>query len=310
MMATHELRDEQVHYTWSARHEPRLRVRPGDSVRLVTRDGFDGQMAGVSGSELDANPGLIDFSRVAPLTGPIFIEGARPGDVAVVRIDRLAPLGAGWTVIWPAWSDFDFARPHGLAPGAHVIEFDAGSLGPEGVVELDGARVRLRPMLGMVGTAPARGEFNTLPPRAFGGNMDLRLVAEGATVYLPVFAEGALVSLGDGHAAQGDGEVCTTAIECGMSVEVTLDLRRGRIIEEPEVETRDAYLVTAFGRDLDTAARKAIRFMHRHLVEVRGLRPEIAYAFMSLAGNLGVNQVVDTPHVGVRFSIPLEAIER
>lgn len=309
-MAMHELEPDQVHYTWSARHKPRLRVRPGDSVRLITRDGFDGQMAGVSGSELDANLEPIDFSRVAPLTGPIFIEGARPGDVAVMRIDRLAPLGAGWTVIWPAWCDFDYARPHDVPAGAHVIEFEEGSLESEGVVELDGARVRLRPMLGMVGTAPARGDFTTLPPRAFGGNMDLRLVAEGATVYLPVFVEGALVSLGDGHAAQGDGEVCTTAIECGMSVEVTLDLRRDRSIEEPEIETRGVYLVTAFGRDLDTAARKAIHFMHRHLVEVRGLRPEIAYALMSLAGNLAVNQVVDTPHVGVRFSIPLEAIER
>jgi acetamidase/formamidase len=307
-VAEHVLVDTRVHFTWSPRHEPVLTVRPGDSIRLRTRDGFDGQMAGLAASELDETLAALDFGRIAPLTGPVHVDGAQPGDVVAVEIRSLVPSGPGWTVIWPAWCGFDYVRPHGVPPGASVREFPDGSLRPGGRVGVGRVQVPVRPMLGMVGTAPPAGEFTTLPPRAFGGNLDLRLIAPGATVYLPVFVPGAALSFGDGHAAQGDGEVCTTAIECAMDVEVQVDLVRGRWIDEPELRTADAYVVTGYGRDLDEAAGKAIRFMHRHLVEVRGLSPQDAYMLMSLTGDLGVNQVVDLPHVGARFSIPLEVL--
>jgi acetamidase/formamidase len=309
-VAKHELKADEVHFTWSPEHEPRLRVRPGDTVRMSTRDGFDGQMADVTAEELATTLKPLDFSRIAPLTGPVFVEGARPGDIAAITIERLVPAGPGWTVVWPAWTGFDYARPHRLGQGAYIVDFREDELNSGGSVEIGGVRVRLRPMLGMVGTAPRAGEFPTLPPREFGGNMDLRLLGEGVTLYLPVFVEGALISFGDGHAVQGDGEICTTAIECGMSVDVHIELERGRRIEEPELRTGEEYIVTAFGRDLDSAARKATEFMHRHLMDVRGLGAEDAYVLMSLGGNLGVNQVVDTPHVGVRFSMPLDMVER
>jgi acetamidase/formamidase len=309
-VTTHNLKANQVHYTWSSRHEPRLKIDPGDRVQLTTRDGFDGQLEGLASSDLDTTLDALDFARIAPLTGPVFVEGARPGDVAVVKIRRLSPVGTGWTVVWPEWCGFDYARPTELPKEGRIVRFAAGRLIAGSYVEVDGARVLVRPMLGMLGTAPAVGEFATLPPRTFGGNMDLRHVAEGATIYLPVFVDGALISFGDGHAAQGDGEVCTTGIECGMDVEVSISIERGRQIDEPEVETADAYMVTAFGRDLDSAARAAINYMHRHLTEVRGMSASDAYVLMGLAGHLSVNQVVNTPHIGTRFSIPLEALDR
>ena len=309
MRSRQTLRADQVHVTWSARHEARLRVAPGETVEIWTRDGFDGQMESLSELDLDATLSCLDFKRIAPLTGPVWIDGAQPGDIAVVRIDELAPAGVGWTVIWPEWSTSEFVRPPTVGPGSRIFRFEERELA-SGVVSLAGTRVPLRPMVGMVGTAPAAGEFATLPPRSFGGNMDIRLASEGNSVLLPVFVEGALVSFGDGHAAQGDGEVCGTGIECSMRAVVTFDLIQSRSIEEPHVLTPQSVSVTAYGTDLDQAAKKAILFMHRELTEVRGLPPAEAFALMSIAGNLGVNQVVDAPHVGVRFSIPSEVIPK
>jgi acetamidase/formamidase len=277
-------------------------------VRLTTRDGFDGQLEDLTSSDLDTTLDVLDFARVAPLTGPVYVERARPGDVAVVRIRRLSPVGDGWTVVWPQWCGFDYVRPGGVPEESRILRFPADQLVPGAHIQIGRAQAQIRPMLGMMGTAPAVGEFATLPPRAFGGNMDLRHVAEGSTVYLPVFVDGALISFGDGHAAQGDGEVCTTGVECGMDVEVSIDIERSRRIDEPELETSDAYIVTAFGRDLDSAARKAINYMHRHLTEVRGMSASDAYVLMGLAGHIHVNQVVNTPHLGTRFSMPLEVL--
>lgn len=306
-MATHQLIPSEPHFTWSAAHRPRLFVEPGDTVIAQTRDPFDGQLATLRPLDIAASLSAIDFARVAPLTGPISVAGAEPGNVLAVTIDAIEVIGPGWTVIWPEWCGFDYERPHGVPAGARIFAFSHEEL-VTGSVVLGPGTVRLKPMLGMVGTAPEHGEFTTLPPRRFGGNLDLRLVGRGTTVYLPVFAAGGLLSIGDGHAVQGDGEVCTTGIETSLRVVMRLDVLNDCSIEEPELETPEAYVVTSFGRDLDEAARKAIRFMHRHLVTVRGFAPDEAYAFMSLAGHLAVNQVVDTPHVGARFSIDLEAL--
>jgi acetamidase/formamidase len=308
-VTAHTLDAKKVHYTWSSRHKPVLAISPGDSVVVETRDGLDGQLEGLDSSELNDTLEPIDFTRVAPLTGPIYVKGAQPGDIAAIKLLRLAPRGPGWTVIWADWCGFDYYRPTRVPAEARVQQFPADELKVGSSAKLGDAWIAVQPMLGIIGTAPALGEFTTLPPRAFGGNMDLRHVSRGSVVYLPVFVDGALISLGDGHAAQGDGEVCTTGIECAMDVEIAIGIERGRHIDEPELQTQDEYIVTAFGRDLDSAARSAMEYMHRHLMEVRGMSGYDAYMVMGLAGHLGINQVVDTPHLGARFSMPLKVIE-
>lgn len=302
VLTDHELSPERVHYTWSARHAPVLRVAPGEVVSLCTRDGFDGQLEGLSVDALASSIDVLDFDRIAPLTGPVEVEGAEPGDALTVEIQEIRPRGPGWVVVWPAWADFDFLRPPGVGPEGRLWRFEPDEL-LHGALSLGGQRVPHRPMIGMIGTAPADGEFPTLPPRHFGGNMDCRLLTRGATLVLPVLVPGARVSFGDGHAAQGDGEISTTGVECGLDLRVRIDLEPGGAPSGPEIRTPTHHTVIEHARDLDAAIRAVIGRMHAHLV-ARGMSGHDAYALMGLAGDLAVNQVVDTPYPGVRLTVP------
>jgi acetamidase/formamidase len=169
-----------------------------------------------------------------------------------------------------------------------------------------GVEIPLRPFPGVIGVAPATEErLNTIPPRANGGNMDNKHMGAGTTVYLPVFVEGALLSIGDTHAAQGDGEVCGTGVEAPMRVVLEVNVRKGgRSIPEPEYETDEYYATTGFAETTDEAARKATRYMIDYLVAERGLTRGDAYALASLAGDLKINEVVDVPHVLVSMHMP------
>ena len=304
-MTEHRLDSERVHYTWSAAHEPVLRIAPGDTVRIRTRDGFDGQLDGLDADALARSIDALDFGRIAPLSGPIFIEDAQPGDALAVEILALEPVGPGWAVVWPAFADFDYHRPPAVGPEGRLFRFEPDEL-RDGAVRLPGAaRVPLRPMRGIAGTAPEAGEFPTLPPRHFGGNMDCRLIGAGATLLLPVLVPGGLASFGDGHAAQGDGEISTTGLEVALELELRIGVERGLHLGGPELRTSGAHTVIEYGRDLDQAARRAIDRMHTHLTG-RGMDAAAAYALLGLAGDLVVNQVVDTPHPGVRLTVPIE----
>jgi len=297
----------EVHYTWSAKHPPRVVVESGATVEVWTRDGFDGQLNHPLRGGSDP-VGHVDFNRVAPLTGPISVREALPGDTVAVSIVGMHPVGPGWSVIWPATMQAEFARPSSVGSGAHVHMFTDDELQLARVI-VGPATIGLRPMLGMIGAAPASGEYPTLPPCAFGGNLDIRLLGSGTTIYLPVFADGALVSFGDGHAVQGDGEVCSTGLECAMRSVVRLAVDRSRQVVEPEIATDDIYAVTAFGDSLDEAAAKATAYLHRRLVDTGHMSATDAYVLMSLAGRLVVNQVVDIPHVGVRFELPRTVLD-
>jgi len=165
--------------------------------------------------------------------------------------------------------------------------------------------VPLRPFPGVMGVAPpADSMLSTIPPRANGGNMDNRYMVAGTTVYFPVFVDGALFSIGDTHAAQGDGEVSGTAIEAPMRIVYRLEVEKGaREIQEPQYETDEYYAVTAFATTLDEAARKATRYMIDYLVGVHGLNRSDAYVLCSLAGDLKIAEVVDVPHVLVSMHV-------
>jgi acetamidase/formamidase len=274
-----------------------LRVQSGAVVEIHTKEASDNQLS--LGSEV-GEVTIMDFDPVHPLTGPIYVEGAEPGDVLSVTLHHIESVDWGWTAIFPGFSFLadDFTEPYlrtfSIPPGAAEIEFT------------DRISVPLRPFPGVMGVAPGSDSMlTTIPPRANGGNMDNRHMTTGSTVYFPVFAPGALFSIGDAHAAQGDGEVCGTALESPMRVVLQLEvIKDGRQIREPEYETDEFYAVTGFGTTIDEAARKATRYMVDYLVAEHSLTRNDAFALCSLAGDLRIAEVVDAPHMLVSMHMP------
>ena len=292
-----QLSRDQTHSRFSAAIPPVLTVPSGAVVEVYTEEASDGQLT------LDSDVGdvaTLDFDPIHPLTGPVYVEGAEPGDVLAVTLHEIELGDYGWTAVVPGFGYLadDFPEPYlktfAFEDGQSVARFS------------DGLSIPLAPFPGVMGVAPATDEMlSTIPPRANGGNMDDPHLVEGTTAYFPVFVEGALFSIGDTHAAQGAGEVCGTAIEAPMRIVYEVNvIKGGRSIREPEYETADTYAVTAFAETLDEAARKATRYMIDYLVAERGLDRYDAYALASLAGDLRIAEVVDVPHVLVSMHIP------
>ncbi len=309
MTATHELDDNVVNYAWDNSHTPRLTIEPGDTVIFTTRDAADYYYSADStGADVKAKGPLTGH----PLTGPVFVNGAEPGDTLVVHVLEVVPrLGFGWTAIRPA---------RGLLP---VEEFPDEFLQIWDLTDGNLARMKHRddiaipvaPFPGIMGTAlPEPGEHSTIPPRDNGGNMDIRHLCKGATLYLPVSVEGALFSVGDAHAAQGDGEVCITAIEMSAKVTLRIDLEPGNRIPEPHfrtdgplctnTNTGSFFVTTANGPNLYENAQQAVRYMIDHLERERGLTREQAYVLCSVCVDLKINEIVDKPNYIVSASLP------
>lgn len=313
---SHRLGSDRVHTRWNPEIAPVLEIAPGDTVCMDCREGFDGQVdPPVEAPDLESRLyQTIDFRRVAPVTGPIAVSGAEPGDVLEVRILELTPFGTGNLVVFPAWLEADFLtrdQRQGFA-GAWIRHFDMDDAVRRGGVQLKpGVEIPLSPMLGVVGTAPAEGEFTvTGAPRSFGGNMDVRDVAVGSRIYLPVNRPGALFSAGDGHGMQGDGEIGTTGLETPMRATLEFHLHKGHAISRPQLETEGEFMTIAHGRTLDAAARQAIGDMIEYLASRQGLTRHEAYGLLSLAGDIRVNQVVDFPYLGARVALRKDIFEQ
>lgn len=295
------LPSDHTHNRFSSTIPPVLTVAAGAIVEIRTKEATDGQLTPDSTAEELAN---LDFDPIHPLTGPIFVETAEPGDVLAVTLHEIEVDAWGWTAVVPGfgWLADEFPEAYlktfRFEPGAQSARFS------------DRITIPLRPFPGVMGVAPAGEELlSTIPPRANGGNLDNKYLTAGTTVYFPVFVPGALFSIGDGHAAQGDGEVCGTAIEAPMRIVVELEVIKGaRPLPEPQYETADFYGVTAFAETLDEAAKKATRYMIDYLVAEHGLERTEAYVLCSLAGDLKISEVVDLPHVLVSMHIPKELL--
>ena len=242
----------------------------------------------------------LDFEPIHPLTGPVYVETAEPGDVLAVTLLEIELGSWGWTAITPG---FGFLADEFPDPAIKTFRFEPGDQTARFSEEIS---IPLNPFPGVMGVAPETEEMlSTIPPRANGGNMDNKYMTAGSKVYFPVFVEGALFSIGDTHAAQGDGEVCGTAIEAPMRIVYRVEVLKGaRKLEEPQYETADFYGVTAFAETLDEAARKATRYMVDYLEEAHGLSRPDAYMVASLAGDLKISEVVDVPHVLVSMHLP------
>ena len=295
--AQFRLTADQTHNKFSSTIPPVLTVPSGAVVEVATEEATDGQFDLQTTLEDVAK---LDFEPIHPLTGPVYVEGAVPGDVLAVTLLKIELGSWGWTAVSPGFGfladEFSEAaiKTFELGPGTKVARFS------------DSVSIPLEPFPGVMGVAPATEELlSTIPPRANGGNMDNKYLTEGTTVYFPVFVEGALFSIGDTHAAQGDGEVCGTAIEAPMRIVYQVEVLKGwRKISEPQYETDEIYGVTAFAETIDEAARKATHFMIDYLVEAHGQTRTDAYMIASLAGDLKISEVVDVPHVLVSMHLP------
>ena len=307
MGATHALSSDTVHYEWNNALEPRLQIEPGDTVVFDTRDSADGHYRPTSSHADVLARGPF---RGHPLTGPVRVKGARAGDALVVEIVEVTPRASfGWTAIRPGRGllpEDEFPKPFlqlwDLADTTHA------RMG-------HGIAVPIEPFPGVMGTAlDVPGGHSTMPPRKNGGNMDIKQLVAGTTLYLPVWVDGALFSIGDGHAAQGDGEVCVTAVEMMARVTLRFGLEPGRHLKEPQLRTRGPlaagtnrgpyFATTAHGPDLFAAAQQAVRYMIDHLVTERGLAREEAYIVSSVAVDLKISEIVDTPNWIVSAFLP------
>ncbi len=307
----HDLHREAFDYVWDNSLEPALEVASGEDVLLHVRDASDEQIHERSGVE---DVSKLDFAHVNPVSGPIFVKGARPGDTLEVELLEFRPSGWGWTAIIPGFGLLADEYPE---PWLRISQVDA-----------EAGRVRFseqvtlpyRPFPGTLGVAPAEpGEHSIVPPSRFGGNMDTKHLNPGVKLYLPVGVDGALFSLGDTHAAQGDGEVCGTAIETAMDVVVRLSVRRDLRVEAPQYDLpaglvaaheQSAYHVcTGVGPDLLEATRDALRATIAYLGERHGLDREEAYAVASVACDLRIHEVVDAPNWVVGCFVPQSIFE-
>ena len=302
----HEVRPDAYNYVWDNAIEPVLSVESGEEVLLHVRDASDEQL----GPDSDAAAvAALDFDHVNPVSGPVEVRGARPGDVLAVEILEFAPRDWGWTALIPGFGLLadEFTEPFYKTTAVP---------GPTGTAEFwPGIRVPLAPFCGEIGVAPETGPRSTIPPDTHGGNMDTRHLVAGSTLFLPVFVPGARFSIGDGHATQGDGEVCGTAIETPMQVSVRLSVRKDLHVTAPEflaaadpnaaVRNGPRYATDGVGPDLMVAARDAVRRMIDWLGREHGLDPLRAYLLCSVAVDLRISEIVDVPNFVVTAHCPL-----
>jgi acetamidase/formamidase len=299
-MPEHTLSARPTHSRWNAALPPRLTIDSGDTVHFGCLDASGGQVTTSTTLETFQQ---IDRGLVHALTGPVAIHGAQPGDVLQIDILSVAHQGWGWSSIMPG---FGFLQQRFADPYFFLWQLEAAT-----TKSLAPATVPLRPFCGVMGVAPAEpGEHRTRPPGVFGGNMDVRELSTGATLYLPVQQPGALFSCGDAHAAQGDGEVCINGIECPSDVTLRFHLHpqtplAGPLIESPTQQdaTGPGWVTVASNPDAITAAQDALNRMIDLIIQLWGLSPEHAYILCSVAMKLQISQVVNTPMITVSASI-------
>jgi formamidase len=333
-----------AHNRWHPGLEPVASVRPGEDVTLETRDGLDGQLTRDSSHE---DVRALDLGLGHPLTGPVYVEGAKPGDVVDIELLAYETAEFGVTAVMPG---FGFLAD--VFPDPYLVMWEIAG-GEARSQELTGVTVKGDPFAGVVGVAPshelmediaqreqaladagapvadrlpetaipaaASSGLRTIPPREIGGNLDIRQLVAGSRITLPVHVEGALVSIGDLHFAQGDGEVCGTGIEVAGAVTLSLGVRTpDRPVRLPSFETPERPSPRSFATagialdtpmDVDAAARVALLEMIDYLEARLGVARAAAYALCSVAVDLRISEVVDVPYPLVSALVPLDIFE-
>jgi formamidase len=334
-----------MHNRWHPDLEPIAEVAAGEEIRLETADGLDGQLTRES-SHADA--GTLDLGLGHPLTGPVYVTGAEPGDLLEIELGRYETDDFGTTAVIPG-----FGYLADLFPDPYLVKWEIAD-GVARAEELPGVAVPEDAFAGVIGVAPSherlqairqreetlrdRGQpvadsmpegavppeaadgLRTIPPRELGGNLDIRQLVAGSRLWLPVDVPGALFSVGDLHFAQGDGEVCGTAIEVAGAVTVRFGVIRDAAhharfptLETPGRPARRAFATTGIpveaGMDLNVAAREALIEMIDHLEATYGFARPAAYALCSAAVDLRISEVVDVPYPVVSALLPLDLFD-
>ncbi len=303
----HTIHKEHSHLGWDNSFAPQLTIAPGETVEFDTVDASGGQLSPDSTVEDVAN---LDFAKVNPVTGPVFIDGAEPGDAVKVTLLEFGASGWGWTASIPGFGLLADQFPD---PALNLWRYDPVSLAPAAYGP--GGKVPLKPFCGTIGVAPAEpGPHSIVPPRRVGGNMDIRDLSAGSQLYLPVEVPGALFSVGDTHAAQGDGEVCGTAIESSMKIAARFDLVKDANLAFPRFTTagpvsrhfddKGYEVTTGIGPDLFEGARAALSGMIDLLSARHGLAAVEAYMLCSVAADLRISEIVDQPNWVVSLYFP------
>ena len=301
MGVRHSIGRGTYHYLWNRDDKPAIRIRPGDEVAFDINDVSSWQIGRkTTSSDL---PG-IDSSKLYPLAGPVYIEGAQPGDTLNVEVLDIQNDDWGWSAILPDLGLLgEFREPYLYKWELNDRKFAHFE---------KGIRIPIKPFCGVMGVAPPEtGGFEVMPPGRHGGNMDIKHLVKGNRVELPVWVEGALFSTGDVHAAMGDGEVCVTAIECAGRSVFRFGLVKQTGLTMPRYsarieEKRDYRVATGIAPDLMEATRISVRNMLDFLTKSYGLKREDAYILCSVAADLRVHEVVDRPNWVVGTMIPMD----
>jgi acetamidase/formamidase len=294
-MSANRIGREIFHYKWNREHKAALTIEPGESVDFEVNEVSSWQIT--KDAKADRLVGM-DANKLYPLSGPVFIEGAEEGDALEIEVEEIETADWGWSAIIPGLGLLpEFNEPYlfiwNLQRGRKYAEFK------------NGIRVPLGPFCGVMGVAPKEpGELDVLPPGKHGGNMDIKHLTAGSKLLLPVWVDGGLFSVGDMHAGMGDGEVCVTAIECPGRVKLKFDLIKQASISFPRLlskgstgdDSRGFFVTTGIAPDLMEACRLATRELISYLGKQHGLTREDAYILCSVAADLKVHEVVDTPN--------------
>lgn len=288
---------DHVIYAFSEHDKPAAFAEPGQCVEFETYDCYQGVM-------LAENSTFRDFDRRFgnPATGPLYVRGAMPGDTLKVKIQRLevGPVGI-----------LDIGGSSGALKGAFagkepVIKRLSVK---DGMIDYEGILVPAKPMIGVIGVAPAREPVGTLTPMDHGGNLDCTKIEEGAVLYLPVSVEGALLSVGDFHAVMGEGEVANCGVEIEGRVVLKVDVLKQTGISYPMLENKEQWITIAYGSTLDEASDKAVMQMFRFLCQKVGLGEVDAGMLLDMAGDLMICQIVN-PKKTVRMEVPKWLVHR
>jgi len=280
----HKLSKDTFIYAMSARNEPALRVEPGARIQFETWDALHGQVK--AGGDGDNE---LDWNRVNPATGPVYINGAQPGDILSVKIERIDVAQTGVVM---------------CTTGLKTVAIENGAAHFSESVQLP-----LNKMIGVIGVAPKDGEISNGVPDLHGGNMDCKEIREGAMVLLPVNAPGALLAIGDLHAVMADGEVCMTGVEVAGNVTVTVDIIRGKDLPLPMVINDTHVITVASDADLDIAVDMAVANMQSYLTKTEGFTVEDAIMLTSLVADVRICQIVD-PKKTARVEFPKKYLQK
>jgi acetamidase/formamidase len=304
----HRLPESAIHYRWDRSIPPALEVAPGDTVIFETPEITRGQLGPKSTT---ADLAKLDFDPIHQISGPVKVTGAEPGDTLTVEIVDVVPKAWAWTGVIPGFGllseDEVFQTPH-----LHIWDLTNG----KSAEFKPGIVIPFEPFCGVMGVALGEdGEFSTIPPRRNGGNLDIRQMVKGTTALFPVLTSGALFSVGDVHAAQGDGEVCGSGLECQATVTLRFNLMKGHAMPElayrmsgpmtASWNTAGWMCTTAHGPDLHACSQQAVRYMIDYLGRAHGLTPAEAYILCSACVDLKISEIVDAPNWIVTAALPL-----